>query len=60
MIPLRIQICRWMKSAALDGALQKMGQWTAAVDRYGSLIARLQPDVPTPEQVDTWLATIKD
>ena len=49
-----------MKSAALDGALQKMGQWTAAVDRYGSLIARLQPDVPTPEQVDTWLATIKD
>lgn len=49
-----------MKSAALDGAPQKMGQWTATVDRYGGFIARLQPDVPTPEQVDTWLATIKD
>lgn len=49
-----------MKSAALEGAPQKMGQWAAAVDRYGSFIARLQPDVPTPEQVDAWLATIKD
>ena len=48
-----------MKSAALEGAPQKMGQRAATVDRYGSFIARLQPDVPTPEQVDAWLATIK-
>ena len=37
MIPLRIQIRRWMKSAALEGAPQKMGQWTATVGRYGKL-----------------------
>ena len=41
--------------STLDGAPEGMGQWDATVDRYGGYIARLQPDLPTPDEVDAWL-----
>ena len=46
--------------STLDGAPEGMGQWNATVDRYGSYIARLQPDLPTSDEVDAWLATIEN
>ena len=45
---------------ALNGAPAKFGQWGATIDRYGSYVAQLQPDAPTPHQVNRWLETIQD
>ncbi|MGE5298524.1 MAG: HD domain-containing protein [Acidobacteriota bacterium] len=43
-------------ASALDGAPGHMSQWKATVTRYGSFIVQLQPDLPTPAEVEKWLA----
>lgn len=45
-------------AGVLDGAPERMGQWYATVERYGTFISRLHHDLPTPEEVDDWLLTI--
>lgn len=47
-------------ASTLDGAPERMGQWKATVERYGTFISRLHHDLPTPDAVDAWMLDIED
>lgn len=43
-------------ASALDGAPGSMSQWDATVERYSKFIAELRADLPTPRDIEQWLA----
>ena len=42
--------------SALNGAPDSMGQWGATVERYGQFITQLHAGLPTPQEIEEWLA----